>query len=213
MGESKQPQNVSCRVCDKGDSNFDIRHTLLMNAVYSLPFGAGQRFAQSGWGAKLLGGWQLSGLLAGRTGIPIAVSAKRSSKDLIDTNTKNQRPDLVYGVPAVPVSGQAIDNWLSLDAFAQPAKNMWGNLGRNNVRGPGFFQVDVGLKKSMPLTEALRLEFGVESFNLFNHANFAVPNADLSKTPLFGKITQILNTGATGSGTPRQIQFSLRLSF
>jgi hypothetical protein len=213
MGESKQPQNVNCRTCDRGDSNFDVRHTVTLNTVYELPFGAGRRYLTSGPAEKILGGWQVSGLAAARTGLPVPISSKRSSKDMIDTNTKNQRPDLVYSVDPIPAAGQTVNQWLNPAAYAVPRKYHWGTLGRNNLRGPGFFQVDLGLSKRFPVTERTNFEFRAEAFNIANHPNFAVPNSEITQTALFGRITQILNTNATGSGTARQIQFMLRFNF
>jgi hypothetical protein len=57
------------------------------------------------------------------------------------------------------------------------------------------------------------LEFRAEAFNLLNHAQFGLPNGNLSAAGSFGTITQPLNPGATGTGTPRQFQFMLRVRF
>jgi hypothetical protein len=67
--------------------------------------------------------------------------------------------------------------------------------------------------KNVPLKERLRLELRVEAFNVFNRAQFGSPQANLSTPLSFGVITTLANQGATGSGTPRQFQFALRLSF
>jgi hypothetical protein len=81
------------------------------------------------------------------------------------------------------------------------------------VRGPKFWQADVALAKSFLLTERCALDFRAEAFNVFNRAQFGDPNSDFS-SPSFGQITTTVNSGsATGSGTPREFQFSLRLHF
>ena len=67
--------------------------------------------------------------------------------------------------------------------------------------------------KKVPLKDRLDMELRVEAFNVFNRAQFGIPQANLSTPLSFGVITTPVNQGATGSGTPRQFQFALRLSF
>jgi hypothetical protein len=104
-------------------------------------------------------------------------------------------------------------NWFNPAAFAVPANNTWGNSGRNIARGPGYWEMDSALEKKTPLTEKVSLKFRAEAFNLFNHPILADPAANISSASSFGVITSTLNTGAVGTGTPRRIQFMLRLEF
>jgi hypothetical protein len=206
-GESKQPENVACRACDRGSSDFDIRHTFTLNWVYSLPaFSNRNAFMH-----HALGGWMLNGLASARSGLPLTVLAKRGSKDLPDGNTKNQRAS--YNGQEPYTSNPSPDGWLNPAAFVTPPKGAWGNSGRNNLRGPGLFQVDLGLEKRVRITERTNLQFRAEAFNLANHPNFAAPDLNIADVGLFGKIQSILNTGATGIGTARQIQLMLRFNF
>jgi hypothetical protein len=106
----------------------------------------------------------------------------------------------------------------NLPAFAIPAPGIWGNLGRYVARGPGFHEIDTALQKKFLLAERWTLTLLAEAFNLFNHAIFASPGSGLGSSPAspsgsFGRITSILNTGAVGAGTPRRLQFALRLDF
>jgi hypothetical protein len=73
--------------------------------------------------------------------------------------------------------------------------------------------VDAALAKNISLKEKLALQCRVEAFNIFNRAQFGIPQANLSSPLSFGVITTPVNQGATGSGTPRQFQMALRLSF
>ena len=96
-------------------------------------------------------------------------------------------------------AGRNINNWFNLAAFATPAKDTWGNLGRNVGRGPGYYEIDTALEKEIPLTERLKLEFRAEAFNLLNHPIYGDPDSDVSDGPgEFGVITSQLNSGATG---------------
>jgi hypothetical protein len=82
------------------------------------------------------------------------------------------------------------------------------------ARGPGQWQADLGLEKRVALTEGLRIDFRTEFFNIFNHPQYGLPQADLSAGPgVFGSIISSLNSGPVGTGTPRQIQFMLRMAF
>lgn len=165
-----------------------------------------------GVAGKLLAGWQVSGIVSARTGLPINILVTRKASDMLDGNSRNQRPDRVPGVALYPAN-QTINNWLNPAAFAVPAKGTWGNLGRNAARGPGYWETDTALEKSTPIGERVNLTFRAEAFNLFNHPNFANPAANISSTSSFGVITSILNTGAVGTGTPRRLQLMLRAEF
>ena len=88
----------------------------------------------------------------------------------------------------------------------------YGNSPRNIARGPNLWQADLALSKRVSLTESAELRFRGEFFNIFNRAQNGRPLADAS-TNTFGRILSIVNTGPVGTGTPREIQFSMRLAF
>jgi outer membrane receptor protein involved in Fe transport len=218
-GESVAFQNQSCRACDRSDTSVDVRHTVTINTVYQLPFGPGKTFLNGkGLAPKILGGWTLAGIAFARTGLPLNITLTRKASDLPDGNTSGQRPNLVPGVPIYPAN-QTINNWLNPAAFAIPAKGTWGNLGRFIARGPGNYEIDGSLTKTFKLSEKFGLNFRAAAFNLFNHPMYSNPGASLGAfsggkpSASFGKITDIINTGATGTGAPRRVEFMLRLEF
>ena len=212
-GESVAFQNMSCRACDRSSSSIDVRHVMTMNGVYELPFARGNR---------LLGGWEIAGIFSARTGLPVNVAVSRTAAQLPDGNTSGQRPNLVPGVP-IYAANQSITNWFNPAAFAAPANGTWGNLGRFIANGPGTYEIDSSLQKRFHLTERLRLNFRAAAFNLMNHPQYKTPGASVGsvsgnppaiKTAAsFGRITGILNTGATGTGAPRRIEFMFRAEF
>ncbi|HXA07044.1 MAG TPA: TonB-dependent receptor [Bryobacteraceae bacterium] len=211
-GQYPHIENFACIKCSYSDSDIDVRHSLSVNSVYELPFGPGKRFLKAGGVAgKLVGGWQLSGIATATSGRPIDILVDRSPSDLPDGETRNQRPDLLPGVSIYPAH-QTINNWFNPAAFAVPAVETWGNLGRNVGRGPGYYEIDTALEKATSITERLAVKFRVEAFNLLNHPTYGDPASDISAGS-FGIITSVLNSGATGIGTPRRIQFMLRLEF
>jgi hypothetical protein len=230
-GESNAPENANCRICDRGPSVYDIRHNLVVSSVYDLPFGSGKRFLNSdGLAAKLFGGWQLSGIQVWHTGHPLTITVDRDSSTLLDGNSNSdQRPTLIPGVPLIPAN-QNPNNWINenyaadgtpVSPFAIPADFTWGNAGRGLVRSPITWQTDVSLSKTARLTERYSLQFTAQAFNIFNHDQFADPQIDISSGN-FGLINTTVNFNAnndsfapdnTGSGTPRQFEFALRLLF
>ena len=216
-GDSLVPQNVACPACERASGFWDARHVFNANAVYQLPLGLGKPYLnQRGIVNGIVGKWELTSTVVARTGFPINVLVNRSSSQTLDGNTNDQRPDLVPGVPLYPAGGPTIAQWLNPAAFVAPANNTWGDAPRDVARGPGAWQIDMGLGKHIPLTEQLRLEFRAEFFNIFNHPQYGLPNATILVSG-FGSITSTVNTttpvSPVGSGTPREIQFALRLAF
>ena len=216
-GDSLVPQNVACQACERADGIWDVRHVFNANAVYELPFGAGKPFLdEAGWARSILGGWELTSTVLARTGFPVNVTIDRASTDTPDGNPSSQRPDRVPGVSLAPPGGATIGQWLNPAAFATPASKTWGNLPRDAVRGPGAWQMDLGIGKRVALSERANLQFRAEFFNLFNHPQYGLPQADWSASG-FGVISQTVNTttpvSPVGSGTPREIQFALRVAF
>jgi outer membrane receptor protein involved in Fe transport len=213
-GEAVFPQFLNCRACERASSDQDVRQVFTANSVYELPFGRGRRyFVEPGPGRALLGGWQLASVASARTGLPVNVTVDRASSDLSNGYNTNQRPNLAPGVSLTPAGGATPGDWINLAAFAVPAKGAWGNAGRNLVRAPGVWQMDLSLSRNIELRESAGLQFRAEAFNIFNRAQYGSPLADISAPSTFGRITTLVNNGPTGSGTPRQVQLALRLVF
>jgi hypothetical protein len=208
------PQNVSCRVCDRASSDQDARQTFSVSNVYELPFGAGRRFLPSpGFIHNLFGGWEVSGIAGGRTGLPINVTVDRSASVMPDGNSGNQRPNYFSGALLTPLSGSTPLHWINPAAFTVPLPGTWGSLGRNAFRGPALWQIDAALQKRFVLRERVAFELRGECFNLLNRAQYANPLADISVPSTFGRITTVVNTSPVGSGTPRQFEVAGRFVF
>jgi hypothetical protein len=178
-----------------------------VNFVYELPYGPGRRAGGEGLLPALLGGWDLSGVVAGRSGRPFSVTVNRTGPDGSDVN---QRASVVPGVEAV--TGNAPNNWLSLAAFAAPPAGGWGDSQRNAYRAPAVWQADLALDKRIPTGGATALALRVECFNVFNRPQYGLPARNISEPLTFG-ILAPANDGPTGTGTARQFQFSLRFTF
>jgi hypothetical protein len=272
-GESSGPENVNCLKCDTGPSIYDIRHNLIADVIYQLPFGPGAKYLNdAGPLGKVVGGWSLSSLGAYHTGHPLTVgmdlsagvcypnqitnqfytapnpdgscpgSAFASTYLLPDGNDQtSQRPDLVAGVPLYLSNGKGEAPWINPAAFAAPPVDAngnftrFGNEGNGVLRAPATWQIDLQLEKDTKITERFTLEFAVQAFNIFNHAQLNDPsNLTLVYDPasastgfldapqFFGVINRPLNynnnndndaSPNVGTGLPRQLQFMLRLKF
>jgi len=196
--------------------DFDRTHTFVQSYVYELPFGPNKRWLQSGPGRWLLGDWQLNGALSMMTGRPMTFSSTIS----YNTPGTGSNPDqtgpikILHGIAGPSGS----DLWFDTSVFQQPNVGglHFGNMGRNNVDGPGLFNLDFGIFRKFPITERWKGEFRFETFNLTNTPAFANPNTQLGSTT-FGRVTNTLaglitNQGVGGTGS-RIVQMGLRISF
>jgi hypothetical protein len=184
---------------DYGPSNFDRRHRLTASFNYQLPYKG------KGPVGIIAGGWQTNGILSLQSGAPLTIF---NGVDISRTGIGQDRVDIV-GNPDLPddrPKGERILRYFNTAAYAEPAPGTFGTLGRNTARGPGLATFDFSTFKSfpMPWSEAHKLEFRAEFFNLFNRANFGNPNTTRINA-LFGRITT--------AGDPRIVQLGLRYAF
>jgi len=193
---------------DRGNSGFDRRHRLVAHALVELPFGRGRRWLREpGFVATLLSDWQIAAVGSMQSGAPFDVTIVDSANRLgVTPNASVWRPDLV-GDPVM--SNPTADAWLDPSAFAIPQNTdgsyRYGTMGRNTVRGPGYFSLDAGLTRNIRLGSRRTLQVRWEVFNLTNHPSYDLPNANLGSAE-FGTIRSTVST-------PRQMQFGLKLLF
>jgi hypothetical protein len=211
---------------DYGPNTYDIHHSLNASGLWELPFGSGRAFKLSGAADRILGGWELGGVLNYRSGIPISVLITRPDVAYRDTRNGNlfsspvlvgstvmteavintpgggssratRRPDVVAGVNPYMV-GADKKVYLNPAAFATPAAGTFGNMGRNGLIGPALSQFDLTLHKTVKLHEKTNLQFRGELYNVFNHANFANPAATLSSALPSGYTDASTASGLSG---------------
>jgi hypothetical protein len=201
---------------DRGNSDFDIRHSFTAGVTYALPAPEWNKFAKS-----TLGGWSVDAFVLARSAPPVNVIGAIT---FAAGTALYPRPNVVPGVPlelfGLQYPGGKIFNKA---AFTPAPKGQQGNFGRNVLRGFGATQADVAFQRQFSFTEQLNLRFRAEFFNILNHPNFGPPNNSLT-SPLFGHSTQTLASGLSGQdgagfsplyqiGGPRSIQLALKLAF
>mgnify|MGYP005814870033 CR=1 FL=1 len=193
-------------------SDWDTRHQINSNWVYELPFGKG-KWIGSGSGSVadgFIGGWQLSGLFRWTSGLPFSISNGYGQwpTNWNFTGNADQISPITTGVykdnsgnPYV-FSGDPT-TFASHFRFAYPGESG----GRNNLRGPGYFSVDMGLAKTFKLHENHKLRMSWEVFNVTNSVRFDVNSLSTSMVSgAFGKFSGTLTK-------PRVMQFAARYSF
>ncbi len=212
-----QAQNQAQMILDRNDlrrdwgpSALDIASQAVISGSYELPVGNGKPWLRnaSGLEGKLIGGWQLNGIVTLLTGFPFTpqIGSNRSG----DGDTRNPDRPSVSSSFTGPVLSDSPNQWFNPGAFVLPTAGTYGNLGRGTLTGPGLAEIDLSLFKNTMVTERLNLQFRAECFNLLNHANFGTPNAIVFSSGTISPTAGLITATAT---TSRQIQFGLKLTF
>ena len=192
---------------DYARNDFDRTHTFVQSVVYDLPFGKSKRWVASGPAAVILGGWRVSSYMTVMSGLPLYFTANATSL-LAPGNT--QTPDLVAPVKILHGVGSN-DLWFSASSFAAPAASTFGNVGRNYLSGPGFFNLDASLFKSIRFTERYNLDLRLEAFGVTNTPQFFfASNGGSSSGTTLGSTSFGHVTSASGG---RTLQLGVKFNF
>lgn len=186
---------------DRGNSDFDQRHNFGVSGIWDVP---------------KLKGWRVAALAAARSGFPYTVYSPQLGLD--ENYVFNRRANIQgpTGFNDTVPGGRRI---LNPNAFVAPTEGTQGNLGRNALHGPGLYNFDASVAKTVVLREGIRMTFRADVFNVLNHVNLNHPESVLG-SPDFG----IARYGRTGRDTgfpalfplnesPRQVQLLIRFEF
>ena len=219
-----------------GRNDYDRTYTFVQSYIYELPFGKGKHFLNSTPGAvnSIIGGWKLQGVLTVMTGTPFNVTY--STTYLNESGSSQNTPvqvnpsvSILHGINTLSNGGSA---WFDPTAFAPPPcqsatptaacpnGQQLGNVGRNALTGPGFFNLNLTLAKDTKLTERVGMQIRLETFNTTNTAQFGNPNGSCctANNANFGFVTGVLNAGSNGSeisgvGVNRYLQLGVKFTF
>jgi hypothetical protein len=210
-------------------SQINLNNNFTASVIYDLPFGKGKKFGSSWNGVTntLLGNWQVTVIEKITSGFPIFIidSNPQSGASLINIGTAAPagRPNEVAspfqvgaganptcnGLPAsqIPTKLSAKGYWFNPCSFEAPPTGELGSASRAPISGPDFVNTDFSVIKQFTLPwENIGLNFRAEFFNLFNHAQFGLPAADINAPLQFGQVSSTVNN-------PRLVQFGLKLTF
>jgi hypothetical protein len=218
------PTNL--RSLNYGDGDYDLRHSLTANYVYTMPFHSEKRLID-----LALGGWIVSGTVLYHTGFPfspvdnltenglngagnnlggVTVLAQPLDGVVVSRNCTSPSTPCFSAAqfqgqpnPAITTGSNANGPCAPLAATPNVCNNPgpfgFGTLPRNSFRGPGYVNSDFSLRKNFRVTERLGLQLGVNAYNVFNHPNFSSPVTSIT-SPSFGAITSTVSAATTPYG-------------
>lgn len=207
---------------DRGDSNFDVRHTFNAAVSYEIPAPFENTVLRA-----VLGGWALDNVFTSRSAPPVTPVSTAGTFSSAGAVLRLDR------VPTVPLYlfGDQFPGGKALNpaAFSSPPLAggiviRQGTLGRNSVRGFGAWQLDTSLRRQFRFTERFKLQFRADFFNIFNHPNFGQPTTNF-QSATFGRSTNMLGRSLGGGslaggfnplfqiGGPRSTQLSVKFLF
>jgi Carboxypeptidase regulatory-like domain/TonB-dependent Receptor Plug Domain len=216
---------------DYGPTGWDRPNVFNFNYVYDFP-----SFRNKGTFLRLaLGGWETSGVIRAWSGTPFTLSCGGNSGASTSGAGSSTAPfcDYLGGAKYAPghkdTQTGTLTQWINPFAFAQPQPGSIGNTTRNEFRGPGYQNWNISLFKNFNVTESLRLQLRLETFNTFNHVEFGGNtngNANLSNAGVSNTIGGFSGPGIApaanavgnagklvGARDPRQIQLGAKFYF
>jgi hypothetical protein len=200
-------------VTSKGNSDNDIRHRVVIDFSYELPFGRGTTYLAGGVVGRVLEGIQFAGIVSAQTGHPYTIF---TTIDNGRNGVNGSFPDVigdpfVGSGPHINADGNVRTGASNNSAFSSTFLGHLGDEGRNSFYGPHYTNADVSLMKNMSLGERFKVQIRSEFFNLLNHPQFAQPHRGLGTT-ILGYSTATL-ARSDGTTSARQIQLALKLTF
>jgi hypothetical protein len=221
----------------RGLCDYNITHNFVLNYLWQIPAPS----VGGGITRRLLGGWELGGVLVASTGSPFTLTIGGDPLGQNSTDAKS----FVSRVPGPgcggnPVNSGSVTNYIKLNCFSDPVApasfanlcqpasdgisgfvpgtcmNLFGNNGRNTVVGPGLINVDFSVFKNNYIETSsgnINIQFRGEFFNVINHANFQSPIANSTLFNQDGTPTNGAGAINTTSTPSRQIQLGLKIIF
>jgi outer membrane receptor protein involved in Fe transport len=203
---NSEPQNSYDLRAEYGPALYDVRNVFNTDFVYHLPFFADQ----SGLDGRILGGWELSGIISASSGEYASAHTSNFNDPggvgvFVASNAgKSVRPDQVSD----PNAGapHTASEWYNVNAFQDVPVNQYrvGDAKRNSIVGPGSWDVDLTGMKNFKVTETSQLQFRAEAYNVLNHTNYNSIDTTLGD----GTTGQVI-----GAGQNRVLQLGLKLNF
>jgi len=219
---SSTPFDLRNRSLNYALSDFDRRHALQGYFVYDLPFGKGQRFGgnSSPWLDRIIGGWELGGIINWSSGRPFTVYSNVNTVSNVapasaDCNgcsrhmgrlQSDQNTGVLYYFNRSQIGQSFNSTTLTAGQFSVPAPGSIGNTGRNFFIGPPFFELDMTFGKRIKFNERMNLEVRMEAQNLTNHPSFDIPVATITSSSFGNIATSLLSSS-------RRMQLAMKFNF
>jgi hypothetical protein len=197
--DSSNPQK------DYGPSPYDMRHNFSLATIYELPFGQVHSGNTSSPKNVALNGWTVNSIFQAHSGLPITVYDGAGQS--LQATRSLERPNRVCDGA---ISGAGVDDpWIDINCFQHAPKGQFGNSGVGILRGPGYWNLDLGISKNFYVIDDRKyVTFRIEAFNVLNHPNFAIQagSADMSSPTTFGRIQNTFSA-------PRIVELVLKFTY
>ena len=202
LGGATNNQIANNRALDKGPTSFDVRHRGVVSALWELPFGRNRRFgsAMPRGLDHVVGGWVVTTIATFSNGLPIFITLpNRTGSPFV-----GHRPNRSCSGDLEGADLRQSLLFIDRSCFQDTDRGFFGNSARAPISGPGRNNFDIGIQKDFTLTESRYVQFRMEMFNAFNHAQFLNPNGAVANRN-FGLVS--------AARQPRLIQFALKLVY
>jgi hypothetical protein len=200
---------------ERSRSTVDSPNVVNATAIYKLPFGRGHDLGANNVVVRsLVSDWQLSGIYTYASGVPLAIIATGCNTPgggqcMPNYNTAFTGPARINGKWGSGATAALSPSYINLSAFSNPPAYTFGNLARTaayGLRGPVNFDLDMSLKKTIPIHESINALIDVSAYNVTNSVIFGAPPINTGTPSTFGKVTSQANNS-------RDIQLAFRLNF
>jgi hypothetical protein len=207
-GPNGEPGGLATNTCacgrslDYGPDAGDANRVFRLSGNYALPHAP----VKDGVG-EVINGWSLSFISSWQSGFPFTVfSDDDNSFSAIGADRANITVPNIKNTQLSTSRSHAdqVTEWFNTADFVPNPVGTYGNIGKNSLRGPRFFDTDMALLKTGKVSERVGYEFRAEFFNVFNNVNFGAPDAGLQDSD-FGAISS--------ASDPRILQMALKLKF
>jgi hypothetical protein len=209
---------LSLRANNYGNADYDIRNNFNGDFVYQPTIHTGHRILDSA-----LGGWQVSGKIFWRSGLPFSVT---DGNWALGNGGGTILATPIGGAAQTSCGeGAAVTPCLNASAFLNSGDpnfsnyTAWSSQNRNTFRGPHLFNMDTSLFRTFTYAERFKFAFGIQAFNVLNHPNFGLPDSTLGDST-FGQITGMASSPTSPYGvflgydsSPRTVQVTGKLTF
>lgn len=195
-------QNWQNLRAEESNSSFDVRHQVVGNFLYELPFGPDRHLVTTGWAARALRGISVSGNFNLASGEPLTPHYQATVADVARGSAGSLRPDRVPGV-SLTAGGGSLENWFNKDAFTNPA-GTYGTASRFSIPGPGTVSVNASLSKTIRFSDTRTFEIRATADNVFNTVQYSAVDTTLGSAS-YGQVTS--------AASMRQFLFNARFRY
>ncbi len=202
LGGATNNQIANNRALDKGPTSFNVKNRIVTSLLWELPVGLDRAFGSGMSRAAdyVVGGWNVSTIATFSNGLPIFITVpNRTGSPFV-----GHRPNRTCSGDLSSVDLRSNRQFIDTSCFQDTERGFFGNSERAPISGPGLNNFVIGIQKDFTFTESKLLEFRLEMFNAFNHAQFRNPNGSVANRN-FGLVS--------AARQPRVVQMALKLQF